>query len=286
MKIQFTVVTLALYFSTASNVAIAQITETFWDEAVGGVDTVFMEEMTTGEIAAAIRNGYSSVIVATGGLEQNGPYVVTGKHNYVVGVTADAIARKNGNTLVAPLIKFVPEGNIDPPSSHMHFPGTISLRQETYENLLIDICSSLRQNGFKQIFLIGDSAGNQEGMENVSNTLNESWNDDATKVFYIESYYSEDMWSFNYLKELGYKQMPDELISTRNNIHTDLHYESIMAIADPELVRAKFRFDNGGYNVHGVEIESISELVELGKKLVEYRVDITVSAMKEAMQNP
>ncbi len=253
-----------------------------WDEAVGGVDTVFLEEMTAGEIAAAIRVGFTSVIVATGGLEQNGPNVATGKHNYVLRVTADAIARKHRKTLVSSIVQFVPEGEINPPTGHMNFPGTISLRQETFEALLTDICSSLQQHNFQNIFLLGDSGGNQEGMQNVAAALNNDWHGDSTRVYYIPEYYSEDMWSFDFLKQLGYTQLPDEATAFRNRIHTDLHYESIMAVIDPQLVRAQTRLRNGKYEVHGVEIESESELIELGKKLTEYRAEITVRAMREA----
>ena len=156
-----------------------------WDEAVGGVDTVFLEEMTAGEIAAAIRVGFTSVIVATGGLEQNGPNVATGKHNYVLRVTADAIARKHGKTLVSSIVQFVPEGEINPPTGHMNFPGTISLRQETFEALLTDICSSLQQHNFQNIFLLGDSGGNQEGMQNVAAALNNDWHGESNRVSYI-----------------------------------------------------------------------------------------------------
>ena len=261
----------------------AQEPEPLWDEAIGGVDTVFLEEMTAGEIAAALRDGFASVIVATGGLEQNGPNVATGKHNYVLRVTADAIARKHGEMLVSSIVQFVPEGEINPPTGHMRFPGTISLRQDTFEALLMDICSSLRQHGFQNIFLIGDSGGNQDGMQNVATALNKDWAGDSARVFYIPEYYSEDMWSFDFLKRLGYTQLPDEATAFRNNTHTDLHYEAIMAVADPQLVRAHVRFRNGTYEVHGVEMESESELIELGKKLAAYRADITVRAMKEAV---
>jgi len=260
----------------------AQQAGLIWDEAVGGVDTVFLEEMTAGEIAAAIRDGFTSVIVATGGLEQNGPNVATGKHNYVLRATSDAIARKRGKTLVSSIVQFVPEGEINPPTEHMNFPGTISLRQETFEALLTDICSSLRQHGFKNVFLIGDSGDNQEGMQNVARALNSEWHGDSTRVYYIPEYYSEDMWSFDFLKQLGYTQLPDEATAFRNRIHTDLHYESIMAVIDPQLVRAQTRLSNGKYEVHGVEIKSESELIELGKKLTEYRATITVRAMREA----
>jgi len=263
----------------------SQEAESIWDEAVDGVDTVFLEEMTAGEIAAALRDGFDSVIVATGGLEQNGPDVATGKHNYVLRVTADAIARKHGKMLVSSIVQFVPEGEINPPTGHMHFPGTISLREETFEALLTDVCNSLRQHGFRKIFLIGDSGGNQRGMKNVADTLNKQWEGNRARALFIPEYYSEDLWSFDMLKQLGYTQLPDEASPFRNNIHTDLHYESIMAVIDPQLVRADARFQNGKYEVHGVEIESESELVELGLKLAAYRADITVRAMREALEN-
>jgi hypothetical protein len=103
------------------------------------------------------------------------------------------------------------------------------------------------------------------------------------RVSYIPEYYSEDIWSFDYLKQLGYTQLPDEATASRNNIHTDLHYESIMAVVDPQLVRAEARLRTGKYEVHGVEMESTSELIALGRTLAEYRADITVRAMRKAV---
>ena len=267
--------------SVWTNTANSQEPELVWDEVVGGVDTVFLEEMTSGEIAAALRDGYTSVVIATGGLEQNGPNVATGKHNYVLRAIADAIARKHGKMLVSSIVQFVPEGQINPPTGHMEFPGTISLRESTFEALLTDTCSSLRQHGFENIFLIGDSGGNQRGMQNVAQALNDEWQGRGARAFYIPEYYTEDMWSFDYLKQLGYTQLPDEATAFRNNIHTDLHYESIMAVIDPQLVRMETRLQSGKYEVHGVEIESASELIKLGKALVDYRANLTVRAMRE-----
>ncbi|MDH3510000.1 MAG: creatininase family protein [Gammaproteobacteria bacterium] len=261
----------------------AQESEAIWDQAVGSVDTVFLEEMTAGEIAAALRGGFTSVIVATGGIEQNGPNVATGKHNYVLRITADAIARKHGKMLVSSIVQFVPEGQISPPTEDMHFPGTISRRQEMFEALLTDICGSLRQHGFQNIFLIGDSGGNQSGLKNVAKELSNKWAGGPARVFYIPEYCSEDIWSFDYLKRLGYTQLPDEATPFRNNIHTDLRYEAIMAVVDPQLVRAEARFRNGKYEVHGVAMESTSELIELGRTLADYRADITVRAMRKVV---
>src|SRR6185437_6183575 len=124
----------------------------------------------------------------TGGVEQNGPYLVTGKHNVVLRATTEAIARKLGDALVAPVVPFVPEGDIDPPSLHMRYPGTISVTEETFERLLTDICASLRTHGFRHIVLIGDSDGNQQGMKAVAARLDAQWGRAGTRILYVPEY--------------------------------------------------------------------------------------------------
>src|SRR5688572_3136356 len=121
-------------------------------------NTVWLEEMTWMDVRDAIKAGKTNVIVPTGGMEPNGVWLVTGKHNYVLHANCDAIARKMGNALCAPIVKFVPEGNIEPKSGHMVSPGTITAREETYQMLLTDIAESLQANGFKNVIFIGDSA--------------------------------------------------------------------------------------------------------------------------------
>src|SRR3954471_8697749 len=90
---------------------------------IEALDSVFIEELTWMEVRDALKAGKTTVIVATGGVEQNGPYLATGKHNYVLKATTEAIARKLGNALVAPIVPFVPEGDIEPPTGHMKYPG-------------------------------------------------------------------------------------------------------------------------------------------------------------------
>src|SRR6516162_7974970 len=92
-------------------------------------DTVFMEDMTWMEIRDAMKAGKETAIVATGGIEQNGPYLAAGKHNVILRVTTEAIARKLGDALVAPIVPFVPEGNIDPPTLHMRYPSTVGVTE-------------------------------------------------------------------------------------------------------------------------------------------------------------
>src|SRR5436189_1673303 len=89
---------------------------------IDALDSVWIEELTWMEVRDAMKAGKKTVIIPTGGVEQNGPYLATGKHDYILKATGEAIARKLGNALVAPIVPFVPEGDFDPPTIHMPYP--------------------------------------------------------------------------------------------------------------------------------------------------------------------
>ena len=145
------------------------------ERPIEALNSVWIEELTWMEVRDALRDGKTTAIISTGGIEQNGPYLATGKHNYVLTGACEGIARKLGNALCAPVIKLVPEGSIENPSGHMRYPGTISLREETFRAVLDDVASSLRAHGFTDIVFIGDSGGKQRGMAAVAEALNERW---------------------------------------------------------------------------------------------------------------
>lgn len=250
---------------------------------IAAADTVFIDEMTFMEVRDAMRAGRTTVLVGTGGVEQNGPYTATGKHNFVMRVTAEAIARKLGSALVAPIVAFVPEGDHEPPTGHMLFPGTISITEDTYRALLRDICTSLRVHGFTDIVLIGDSGGNQGGMKAVADELNARWRPAQTRVHFIPEYYTQDMWSFDYLKTLGIRQQPDVRSASRAGVHDDYHYEALVAVADPRHIRAEQRMEAGKFSINGANLESVPAVVANGRKLAEYRADITVAAIRKAI---
>src|SRR5436309_13745328 len=90
-------------------------------------DTIFLEEVTWTELRDLIRSGKTTIIVPIGGTEQNGPDMALGKHNVRVKLLSEKIALGLGNALVAPVIAYVPEGSVSPPTAHMRFPGTITV---------------------------------------------------------------------------------------------------------------------------------------------------------------
>jgi len=123
-------------------------------------DTVFLDELTWTEIRDALESGTSTILVATAGTEQNGPHMALGKHKFIIRATSEKIARELGKTLVAPIITYVPEGGIDPPTGHMKYPGTISLPNVYFMKILEYTARSLKAGGFTDIVFIGDSGGN------------------------------------------------------------------------------------------------------------------------------
>jgi creatinine amidohydrolase/Fe(II)-dependent formamide hydrolase-like protein len=98
--------------------------------------TPYLEELTWTEVRDALASGTTTIILPVGGTEQSGPHMALGKHNVRVKALAGRIATVLGDTLVAPVVAYVPEGNISPPTEHMRFPGTISVPVAAYVRAL------------------------------------------------------------------------------------------------------------------------------------------------------
>ena len=237
-------------------------------------DTLFIEEMTWMEVRDALKAGKDTVLVAAGGIEQNGPYVVTGKHNVVLRATTQAIAAKLGNALIAPILGFVPEGDFDPPTDHMKYPGTIGVSEDTFRRLVADVCSGLRVHGFRHIVLFGDHGPDQEGLEQVATELSKKWEGGRTRIHFIPEYYDDDVLT-PWLEKQGLKQ-------TDEGWHDDFIMEAQMMLVDPNFVRMKERIAAGKFRINGVDLAPAEKTIEWGRKIVNYRADLTVAAIKKA----
>jgi creatinine amidohydrolase/Fe(II)-dependent formamide hydrolase-like protein len=242
--------------------------------------TVWLEEMTWMDVRDALKAGKTTAIISTGGIEPNGPWLVLGKHNNVLRANCDAIARKLGNALCAPIIPLVPEGSIEPKSGHMTSPGTISMREETFQAMLTDVAHSLKMHGFQNIIFIGDSGGNQKGQAAVAARLNEAWKG-AAVVAHIPEYY--DYGSVGrFLVEQGVTKkegQPDD------GLHDDPGITLNMLITDPKSVRWDERVKTGKATINGVSIADKNRSLELARKIVDLRATNTAAAIRKAIAN-
>jgi creatinine amidohydrolase len=154
-------------------------------------DTLLLADMTWVEVRSAVERGYTTVIVPSGGIEQNGPHMIVGKHDYIVRAAALRIAASLGQTLVAPVVSYVPEGSYDPPSGHMRFPGTLGVPESVYAATMEGIARSLKAGGFKTIAFIADHGGSQAPQAEVAAKLTAEWASQGVRVIAVDAYYAD-----------------------------------------------------------------------------------------------
>jgi creatinine amidohydrolase len=243
--------------------------------------TVFLDELTSSELRDQIRAGRRTIIVPIGGTEQSGPHIVLGKHNVRVKVLAEKIALALGDTLVAPVMAYVPEGGISPPTAHMRFPGTITIPEQTFQKMLEYAARSLKLHGFRDIVFLGDHGGYQKDEQVVANRLNREWASTPTRVQALPEYYRAAATAYaEALRKRGYR---DDEIGT----HAGLADTSLALAIDPRLVRRELlqsaRVPGVDHDSDGVTGDPRRATAELGQAGVDAIVAQTVEAIKRAI---
>jgi creatinine amidohydrolase/Fe(II)-dependent formamide hydrolase-like protein len=223
-------------------------------------DTVFIEKLTWEEVRDAIAAGKTTIIVPTGGTEQNGPHIALGKHNVRIAANAENIGRRLGNALVAPVVAYTPEGGIDPP---------------TGRQVLEYIARSLKQHGFRDVVFIGDSGPNQAGQIAVAATLNAEWAGGNTRVHAIPGYYRSDPeGDAAIMMARGIKR---EQIGN----HADPRDTSQMMAVDPTMVRNSKIVAADGKN--GIQGDPRGSTAEIGRALIEKNMARTADLIRQSI---
>jgi len=239
--------------------------------------TVFLEELTSPELAAQIRGGKTTVIVPIGGTEQNGPHMTLGKHNVRVKALSEKVARTLGNAVVAPVIAYVPEGNVNPPTGHMRYAGTITVPPDVYRKVLESAARSFRLHGFRDIVFLGDSGDYQPDNAAVAAKLNREWATTPVRVHAVVEYYRvPTAWFTQTLKGRGFA---DADIGP----HAGLADTSLMLAVDPRVVHMDRAVPAPGQSsLPGVTGDPRRATPELGTLAVDAIVKETVAAIRAA----
>jgi len=234
-------------------------------------DSVWIEDLTMLEVRDLLKAGKTTAVILTGGIEENGPYLTTGKHNNVLRAQGESIARALGTALVAPIVTLEP-GN---PSRPNLSPGTVVLSQATYRAVLTDMAMSLRSQGFTDVVLLGDSGGNLKGMQEVATTLNAEWKGQGYVHFIPEYYNYGDVEKFEE-EQLGIHEKLE-------GYHDDYYITSIIATVDTDGIRMPERRKAGKFTINGVPLDPIEKTVSNGLRIVQFRTDVTVAAIRKSM---
>ena len=243
-------------------------------------DTVFLEELTWTEVRDALKAGKTTILLPTGGTEQNGPHMVLGKHNYIVKYASERIARRLGNALVAPVMAYVPEGDLETPTGHMPYPGTITLPNEHFMKVVEFAARSFKVHGFRDVVLLGDSGPNQQGMQAVAELLNKEWARTETRVHFIPNYYT-----VGYDLKGGFSVWLQSQGETLEAIggHAGIADTSQLMAIDPTLIRMDKLAPGGDRKLTGVSGNPVRASVAYGKKGLDMKIDAALAQIESSM---
>lgn len=216
------------------------------------------------------------MIVPTGGIEQNGPHMIFGKHDYIVRANAERIAKELGNTLVAPVLSYVPEGSYDPPTGHMRFPGTIGVPEPVYAGMIEGIARSLKAGGFKIICIIADHGGSQEPQADVAKRLTAEWASAGVQVIHVDAYYSDAEQVASLLRQGETRERIGE--------HASIIDTSELMAVHPEGVDLR-RLASLPFTLQatGIVGDPKTASAERGKKLLDLRIQAAVQQIRSRM---
>ena len=241
-------------------------------------DTVMMEDLTWAEVRDLVKAGWTNVIVGTAGTEQKGPHMVDGEHKFVMTYAADQIARGIGRTFVAPIVTYVPEGSWDTVGGHMGKPGTITLPEDRFVDLLVSAGRSLKAGGFTNVLFVGESGGNRTGMRSAAEKLNALWQGSGAKAYWVDDYYTKahrEQETFA-AKFLG---VPEAQVGNHANL---LDTSELLFVAPQHIRRDRLvgnDYDNNG--VSGVNQSKSSP--EVGRQLLQIKIDNALAQVKRMM---
>ncbi len=249
--------------------------------AQAALASVYLQELSSSDVRDAIRAGTRTIIIPVGGTEQNGPHMALGKHNFRADALAGRIATELGHTLVAPVVAYVPEGHITPPTEHMRYAGTISIGEAAFKGLLDGAARSFAQHGFTDIVFIGDSGNYQGQLQAVAAALNRDWKGGPARAHFIAAYYDAAQAPFNrLLREHG---LSDAQIGT----HAGAADTSLMLAVDASKVwpqKAVAPVSGGG--APGVKGDPTRASAELGRLGVDRVVHDSVAAIRQVVAAP
>jgi len=229
--------------------------------------SVWLDDLTSVELRDRIAQGTATVLLPIGGTEQNGGHLALGKHNVRVRVLAERIAEQLGHAVVAPVLAYVPEGNIDPPSQHMRYSGTVSVPSAAFEAVLEGAARSFHRHGFRHVVLLGDHGGYQGSLQRVADKLNRAWGG-SSSVIALTEYYAAAQAFDGALAAQGYT--PREI-----GRHAGLADTALAWAVDPSLVRPQALRP-----IEGVSGDPQRASAQLGRPGIDHIVAASVAAIR------
>lgn len=193
-------------------------------------DQLRLEFMSFENVAEALTRGCTTVVVPCGAVEQHGPHLPLCMDADHADALVEKVAAALDDALIAPTIK------VGCSAHHLVFPGTISLRAETFEAVCLDYCTSLAKHGFRRILLFSGHIGNFPVFQQMLPRLRQAVPAGVEVRAFTDSIGWINAWRGAVAAAGG---DPDHVGG-----HADIAETSLMMLIRPESVRAD-RFERG-----------------------------------------
>ncbi len=246
--------------------------------------TARTEDMNWQDIQTAIQDGYYTILIAVGSIEQHGPHLPTKTDSLIGDVLVQKITEKIDKTLQGPTIRIACS------KYHLGFPGTITLQKSTFKAVIRDYVKSLSKHGFTNIIFIPSHGGNFAPLKEVIDELQNQYTS-VNINGYTDLYEFVDI-LLEYSATEGIK--PEEA-----GAHAGENESSLMlALANDLVIKERFApgfvgkfgqkegemvFEKGikALTQNGILGDPVKATAEKGHKYMEKLVDFLVVKVKE-----
>jgi creatinine amidohydrolase len=253
------------------------------------MDDLFLEHLSWPDVAAALEEGYTTVVVPVGAVEQHGPHLplcVDAERGTRLGFE---IAKRLGRALMAPTIR------VGCSDHHMSFPGTLSLRESTLRAVCTDYCVSLSRHGFTRICLVPSHGGNFAPLSGMLDDLRQAVEPGCTVLAYTDLLGFLEVWK-RILGEAG--------MGERVGGHADVAEGSEMLAIRPDLVKTEraeagylgetsgelldriFREGLQAVTANGILGDARGLSAELGERCLAEGADVIASFFAGSLEGP
>ncbi len=183
---------------------------------------VQLERLTSPEVRERIASGWKTVVFGCGSIEQHGPHLPLFVDSEFGTWLALEVAQRLDRALIAPTIR------VGCSEHHMNFPGSLTLRKETFHDVVIDYVSSLARHGFERILIIPCHGGNFKPLQEVEGRLQEAAGEARGQIW-------ADLMGLVRL----WRNVTEEAVGLGDRVggHADISETAIMMARHPDVVR-------------------------------------------------
>ena len=241
-------------------------------------ENIFIEYLTSFELSEKIQQGFTTVLIYSGGTEATGPHVALGKHNFRVNAYAQRIADSLKNTLVAPILPFAPNS-----AALQKMAGTFTLDSVTFSKVNEQLAISMISTGFKHIIFMSDHFNSQKPLAELAKELDKKYRSEGIDIYFAADGYTkarkeiEDYVEKQHIVAGGHGGLWD--VSETMAISKKLVRPNLFAVGDTT------QKGNGPLNAKGFSGDPTKANEKWGKQFADLRVKLYVAEIRRQLSD-